>query len=188
MKSCSLWADFGDGRRYSRLRHSVSHGRRPVRTPVTWGCNKGVWRRCEIWPLVPFGHLNFFGDVFKSSRASLLQPTLLPPFTDTPRPCADTKLGARRDSCVERILFILFSFSSFPPIVACRRATTHRTPAMARSRSSLALGLGLLCWIALLFSPLAFVQTAKADETENYGTVIGIVSRTNLKRGSFAQF
>lgn len=46
---------------------------------------------------------------------------------------------------------------------------------MARSRSSFALGLGLLCWIALLFSPLAFVQTAKADETESYGTVIGIV-------------
>ena len=39
------------------------------------------------------------------------------------------------------------------------------------------MGLGLLCWIALLFSPLAFVQTAKADETENYGTVIGIVSQ-----------
>ena len=48
---------------------------------------------------------------------------------------------------------------------------------MARSRSSMALGLGLLCWIALLFSPLAFVQTVNAtDETDNYGTVIGIVS------------
>ncbi|RMJ14817.1 78 kDa glucose-regulated protein [Fusarium euwallaceae] len=45
---------------------------------------------------------------------------------------------------------------------------------MARSRSSMALGLGLLCWIALLFSPLAFVQTAQADEIDNYGTVIGI--------------
>ncbi|KAL6865881.1 ATPase with role in protein import into the ER [Amphichorda felina] len=46
---------------------------------------------------------------------------------------------------------------------------------MARSsRSSLALGLGLLCWIALLFSPLAMVQPAAADETESYGTVIGI--------------
>jgi hypothetical protein len=39
----------------------------------------------------------------------------------------------------------------------------------------MALGLGLLCWIALLFSPLAFVQTAQADETDSYGTVIGIV-------------
>lgn len=47
---------------------------------------------------------------------------------------------------------------------------------MARSRSSLALGLGLLAWIALLFAPLAFVQTVQADETESYGTVIGIVS------------
>ncbi|KEY70720.1 hypothetical protein S7711_03218 [Stachybotrys chartarum IBT 7711] len=45
---------------------------------------------------------------------------------------------------------------------------------MAQSRSSLALGLGLLCWIALLFSPLAFVQTVNADDSENYGTVIGI--------------
>jgi heat shock protein 5 len=45
---------------------------------------------------------------------------------------------------------------------------------MARSRSSLALGLGLLCWIGLLFSP-AFVQSVNAnDETENLGTVIGI--------------
>ncbi|KAF4464608.1 glucose-regulated 78 of hsp70 family [Fusarium albosuccineum] len=45
---------------------------------------------------------------------------------------------------------------------------------MARSRSSMALGLGLLCWIALLFSPLAFVQTVQADDVDNYGTVIGI--------------
>jgi endoplasmic reticulum chaperone BiP len=41
----------------------------------------------------------------------------------------------------------------------------------------MALGLGLLCWIALLFSPLAFVQTVNADDADNYGTVIGIVSR-----------
>ncbi|KAG5663341.1 hypothetical protein HG530_009599 [Fusarium avenaceum] len=45
---------------------------------------------------------------------------------------------------------------------------------MARSRSSMALGLGLLCWITLLFSPLAFVQTVQADEVDSYGTVIGI--------------
>ncbi|OAQ96840.1 hypothetical protein LLEC1_03877 [Akanthomyces lecanii] len=47
---------------------------------------------------------------------------------------------------------------------------------MARSRSSLALGLGLLAWIALLFAPLAFVGTvnAEVDEREEYGTVIGI--------------
>lgn len=38
----------------------------------------------------------------------------------------------------------------------------------------MALGLGLLCWIALLFAPLAFVQTAQAEDTESYGTVIGI--------------
>ena len=47
---------------------------------------------------------------------------------------------------------------------------------MARSRSSLALGLGLLAWIALLFAPMAFVQTVQADDADNYGTVIGIVS------------
>ncbi|KAH7151900.1 hsp70-like protein [Dactylonectria estremocensis] len=45
---------------------------------------------------------------------------------------------------------------------------------MARSRSSMALGLGLLCWIALLFSPAAFVQTVNAEDVDNYGTVIGI--------------
>ncbi|KZZ96674.1 Heat shock protein Hsp70 [Moelleriella libera RCEF 2490] len=45
---------------------------------------------------------------------------------------------------------------------------------MARSRSTMALGLGLLCWITLLFSPLAFVKTVQADETDSYGTVIGI--------------
>ncbi|GAO16169.1 uncharacterized protein UV8b_05620 [Ustilaginoidea virens] len=45
---------------------------------------------------------------------------------------------------------------------------------MARSRSTLALGLGLLCWITLLFSPLAFVKTVQADDADNYGTVIGI--------------
>ncbi|KYK55018.1 putative glucose-regulated protein 78 of hsp70 family [Drechmeria coniospora] len=46
---------------------------------------------------------------------------------------------------------------------------------MARSRSSLALGLGLLCWITCLFAPLAFVQNVHADDSvENYGTVIGI--------------
>ncbi|TWU73092.1 ATPase with role in protein import into the ER [Metarhizium rileyi] len=45
---------------------------------------------------------------------------------------------------------------------------------MARSRSTFALGLGLLCWITLLFSPLAFVKSVQADDTDNYGTVIGI--------------
>ncbi len=49
---------------------------------------------------------------------------------------------------------------------------------MARSRSSMALGLGLLAWIALLFAPLAFVQTVNAEvgDRDDYGTVIGIVS------------
>ncbi|OHW99104.1 glucose-regulated protein [Colletotrichum incanum] len=45
---------------------------------------------------------------------------------------------------------------------------------MSRSRNSMALGFGLLAWMVLLFSPLAFVQTAQAQDTENYGTVIGI--------------
>ncbi|KAF6819303.1 78 kDa glucose-regulated protein-like protein 2 [Colletotrichum musicola] len=45
---------------------------------------------------------------------------------------------------------------------------------MSRTRNSMALGFGLLAWMCLLFSPLAFVQTAQAQDTENYGTVIGI--------------
>lgn len=44
------------------------------------------------------------------------------------------------------------------------------------SQSSWALGLGMIAWICLLFSPLAFVQTVRADEVSDYGTVIGIVS------------
>jgi len=38
----------------------------------------------------------------------------------------------------------------------------------------MAFGFGLLAWMVLLFSPLAFVQTAQAQDTEDYGTVIGI--------------
>lgn len=49
----------------------------------------------------------------------------------------------------------------------------------------MAMGLGLVFWMFLLFSPLAWVGQAKADDTESYGTVIGIVScacaRRNLK-------
>lgn len=50
----------------------------------------------------------------------------------------------------------------------------------SRVRGSAALGLGLLVWICLLFSPLAFFGTAQADDVENYGTVIGIVSRGSV--------
>lgn len=59
---------------------------------------------------------------------------------------------------------------------------------MARSRSSLALGLGLLCWITLLFAPLAFVGKANAasDDADNYGTVIGIVSRLTAATPPFS--
>ncbi|KAJ0168276.1 78 kDa glucose-regulated -like protein [Colletotrichum tanaceti] len=45
---------------------------------------------------------------------------------------------------------------------------------MSRSRNSMALGFGLLAWMVLLFSPLAFVQPAQAEDADNYGTVIGI--------------
>lgn len=38
------------------------------------------------------------------------------------------------------------------------------------------MGLGLVFWMFLLFSPLAWVGQANADDSENYGTVIGIVS------------
>jgi endoplasmic reticulum chaperone BiP len=51
---------------------------------------------------------------------------------------------------------------------------------MARSPSRAALGLGLLAWLLILFAPLAFVQTARAEDVENYGTVIGIVSTPPL--------
>lgn len=40
----------------------------------------------------------------------------------------------------------------------------------------MAIGLGMIAWICLLFSPLVFVKTAHAQEAESYGTVIGIVS------------
>lgn len=42
----------------------------------------------------------------------------------------------------------------------------------------MAMGLGLVFWMFLLFSPLAWVGQANAstDDFENYGTVIGIVS------------
>ncbi|KAL2113258.1 hypothetical protein VUR80DRAFT_4783 [Thermomyces stellatus] len=43
---------------------------------------------------------------------------------------------------------------------------------MARQRSGLAFG--LLAFFLLLLSPLAFVQTAHAEQTEDMGTVIGI--------------
>lgn len=54
---------------------------------------------------------------------------------------------------------------------------------MARSRSTMALGFGLLAWITLLFSPLAFVQTVQAEDVDSYGTVIGIVSSSGLVAG-----
>ena len=43
----------------------------------------------------------------------------------------------------------------------------------ARNQSSWAIGLGVVFWVCLLFSPLAFTS-AKADDVESYGTVIGI--------------
>ena len=47
---------------------------------------------------------------------------------------------------------------------------------LRNNQSSWALGLGMIAWICLLFSPLAFVQGVQADEVADYGTVIGIVS------------
>ncbi|KAI1211384.1 78 KDA glucose-regulated protein-like protein precursor [Annulohypoxylon truncatum] len=45
---------------------------------------------------------------------------------------------------------------------------------MARSQSFWAIGFGMVAWTLLLFSPLAFVGTARADDVADYGTVIGI--------------
>ena len=44
-----------------------------------------------------------------------------------------------------------------------------------RSSSSWGLGLFLVAFFAVLFSP-AFVSQARADDVQEYGTVIGIVS------------
>lgn len=44
----------------------------------------------------------------------------------------------------------------------------------------MAVGLGLVFWMFLLFSPLAWVGQVKADDADNYGTVIGIVSGLNF--------
>ena len=49
-----------------------------------------------------------------------------------------------------------------------------------RSRSFWAIGLGMIAWSLLLFSPLAFVGQARADDVENWGTVIGIVSDLSI--------
>lgn len=53
-----------------------------------------------------------------------------------------------------------------------------------RSRSTWAVGLGMVFWMFLLFSPLAWVGQAKADDTESYGTVIGIVGCASSARWS----
>ncbi len=46
----------------------------------------------------------------------------------------------------------------------------------------MALGLGLLAWMALLFAPLAFIQTVNAEtDVDDYGTVIGIVSANRFR-------
>lgn len=51
----------------------------------------------------------------------------------------------------------------------------------------MAIGLGMVFWLCLLFSPLAFVKTANAQDADSYGTVIGIVSRVanGLAFGSY---
>ncbi|KAI6088588.1 78 KDA glucose-regulated protein-like protein precursor [Hypoxylon rubiginosum] len=45
---------------------------------------------------------------------------------------------------------------------------------MARSQSYWTIAFGMIAWSLLLFSPLAFVGTARADDVADYGTVIGI--------------
>ncbi|KAI0155304.1 heat shock protein 70 family [Xylariaceae sp. FL1272] len=43
-----------------------------------------------------------------------------------------------------------------------------------RSQSYWAIAIGMVAWSLLLFSPLAFVSSVNAQDTEDYGTVIGI--------------
>ncbi|KAI1263210.1 heat shock protein 70 family [Xylariaceae sp. FL1019] len=43
-----------------------------------------------------------------------------------------------------------------------------------RSQSYWAIAFGMVAWSLLLFSPLAFVSSVNAQDTEDYGTVIGI--------------
>jgi hypothetical protein len=69
-----------------------------------------------------------------------------------------------------------FLSSFLCPHLFGNEAIRNRKHAMARQRSGLGLAFGLLAFFVLLFSPLAFVQTAHAEETESMGTVIGIVS------------
>lgn len=47
---------------------------------------------------------------------------------------------------------------------------------MARSQSYWTIAFGMIAWSLVLFSPLAFVGSARADDVADYGTVIGIVS------------
>lgn len=56
---------------------------------------------------------------------------------------------------------------------------------MAGQRSGLAFG--LLAFFLLLISPLAFVQTAHAESTEDMGTVIGIVGHPHLTHDARAE-
>lgn len=63
-----------------------------------------------------------------------------------------------------------------PSLLDCSPSHPSKPLAMLRNnQSSWALGLGMIAWICLLFSPLAF-QGVQADEVSDYGTVIGIVS------------
>ncbi|KAI1826731.1 heat shock protein 70 family [Xylaria intraflava] len=43
-----------------------------------------------------------------------------------------------------------------------------------RSQSYWAIAIGMIAWSLLLFSPLAFVSSVNAQDTDDYGTVIGI--------------
>ncbi|RDA88040.1 hypothetical protein CP532_5306 [Ophiocordyceps camponoti-leonardi (nom. inval.)] len=69
---------------------------------------------------------------------------------------------------------IIIKLNSKVPLEKGQRLVIRSRGETIAAGSSTFLGLGLLCWIALLFAPLAFFQTVQADDTESYGTVIGI--------------
>lgn len=74
------------------------------------------------------------------------------------------------------ILYIPFSTSHSDLQTPGKLTITH-LQMESRTRNRWAMGLSLVFYMCLLFSPLAFVQTVKAEDASEYGTVIGIVCR-----------
>lgn len=158
--------------------HSTSNpchvGQHPERPPAS---GFPVPYRCNLAFLCHLDTSTFFGT--SAHKVSPATPTFFPLHLHLPslhQPLTKGKVASswNRNRIVWDFFFLSFLLLHTPSHSGVKLALS----AMARSRSSLALGLGLLAWIALLFAPLAFVGTvnAEVDERDEYGTVIGIVS------------